>query len=64
MKTRPVATTVALLCATFLSSMDVTVVGTAMPRIAGQLGGLELYPWVFSVFMPSILRLSSSGSAS
>jgi EmrB/QacA subfamily drug resistance transporter len=50
-KTRPIATTVALLCATFLSSMDVTVVGTAMPRIAGQLGGLELYPWVFSAFM-------------
>jgi EmrB/QacA subfamily drug resistance transporter len=50
-KTRPIATTVALLCATFLSSMDVTVVGTAMPRIAGQLGGLELYPWVFSIFM-------------
>ena len=37
-KTRPVATTVALLVATFLSSMDVTVVGTALPRIAGQLG--------------------------
>jgi EmrB/QacA subfamily drug resistance transporter len=50
-KTRPVATTVALLVITFLSSMDVTVVGTAMPRVAGQLGGLELYPWVFSIFM-------------
>jgi EmrB/QacA subfamily drug resistance transporter len=50
-KTRPIATTVSLLVATFLSSMDVTVVGTAMPRIAGQLGRLDLYPWVFSVFM-------------
>jgi EmrB/QacA subfamily drug resistance transporter len=31
--------------------MDVTVVGTALPRVAGQLGGLELYPWVFSLYL-------------
>lgn len=50
-KTRPLAATVALLVATFLSSLDVTVVGVAMPRITGQLGGLELYPWVFSLYL-------------
>jgi EmrB/QacA subfamily drug resistance transporter len=50
-KTRPVAATIALLVATFLSSLDVTVVGVAMPRITGQLGGLELYPWVFSLYL-------------
>jgi EmrB/QacA subfamily drug resistance transporter len=51
LRTRPAATTVALLVATFLSSMDVTVVGTALPRIVGQMGGLHLYSWVFSIFM-------------
>jgi MFS family permease len=49
--TRPIPTTIALLVTTFLASLDVTVVGTAMPRIVGQLGGLELYPWVFSVYL-------------
>ncbi len=36
---------------TFLASMDVTVVGTAMPTIVSQLGGLSLYPWVFSIYL-------------
>jgi EmrB/QacA subfamily drug resistance transporter len=50
-KTRPIPTTLALLVGTLLSSMDVTVVGTALPRITGQLGGLSLYPWVFSIYL-------------
>ncbi|OGR08141.1 MAG: hypothetical protein A2341_05600 [Deltaproteobacteria bacterium RIFOXYB12_FULL_58_9] len=36
---------------TFLASVDVTVVGTAMPTIVSQLGGLELFPWVFSIYL-------------
>src|SRR5262245_39604020 len=52
-ETRAIPTTIALLVATFLSSMDVTVVGTARPRVAGQLGGLDLYPWVFSMYLLS-----------
>jgi EmrB/QacA subfamily drug resistance transporter len=35
----------------FLASMESTVVATAMPTIASQLGGLEWYSWVFSVYM-------------
>ena len=50
-ETRRLPTTIALLTGTLLSSMDVTVVGTALPRVTGQLGGLELYPWVFSVYL-------------
>ena len=40
-----------LLAGTFLSSVDVTVVGTAMPTVVAQLGGLALYPWVFSIYL-------------
>src|SRR5574342_968125 len=35
----------------FLFAMDATVVSAAMPTIVGKLGGLELYSWVFSVYM-------------
>jgi EmrB/QacA subfamily drug resistance transporter len=50
-ETKRLPTTIALLTGTLLSSMDVTVVGTALPRVTGQLGGLELYPWVFSIYL-------------
>jgi EmrB/QacA subfamily drug resistance transporter len=50
-KKRKIATTGALLVGTFLSSLDVTVVGTAMPNIAAELGGLNLYGWVFSAYL-------------
>jgi EmrB/QacA subfamily drug resistance transporter len=35
----------------FLSAMDQTVVGTAMPRIIADLSGLDLYAWVFTSYM-------------
>lgn len=35
----------------FLFAIDGTIVSTAMPTIAGKLGGLELYSWVFSTYM-------------
>ena len=35
----------------FMIAIEVTIVSTAMPRIAGQLGGLHLYAWVFSSFL-------------
>lgn len=43
--------TIGLLLSLFMSSMESTVVATAMPTIATQLGGLELYSWVFSAYM-------------
>ncbi|MCZ7678653.1 MAG: MFS transporter [Sandaracinaceae bacterium] len=48
---RRLVTTVALLVGTFLASLDVTVVGTAMPTIVGELGGLGLYGWVFAAYL-------------
>uniref|UniRef100_A0A7C3AMR2 DHA2 family efflux MFS transporter permease subunit n=1 Tax=Thermorudis sp. TaxID=1969470 RepID=A0A7C3AMR2_9BACT len=34
-----------------LSSLDQTVVGTAMPRIIAELNGLNHYSWVFTAYM-------------
>jgi EmrB/QacA subfamily drug resistance transporter len=49
----------------FLASLDQTIVSTALPRIVGELGGLEHLSWVISAYlvtstslMPAIGRLS------
>lgn len=42
---------IAAMSATFLSALDTSIVGTAMPTIIGQLGGLSLYSWVFSAYL-------------
>ena len=45
------AVTLALVLVTALASFESTVVSTAMPTIIGDLGGLALYAWVFSVYL-------------
>ncbi len=42
---------VAAMSGTFLSALDSSIVGPAMPTIIGQLGGLSLYSWVFSAYL-------------
>jgi EmrB/QacA subfamily drug resistance transporter len=42
---------IGIMLSLFLSSMEGTVVATAMPTIVSQLGGLSIYSWVFSIFM-------------
>jgi len=49
--TRLYLITLAMMLSLFLASMEVTVVATAMPTIVAQLGGLEIYAWVFSAYM-------------
>ncbi len=44
-------TVVALMLAMFLSAMEATAVSTAMPTVIGDLGGVELYSWIFTVYM-------------
>ncbi len=40
-----------VIAATFMIAIEATIVSTAMPQIAGQLGDLHLYAWVFSSFL-------------
>lgn len=35
----------------FLAGIDGTIVSTAMPTVVASLGGLDLYSWVFAVYM-------------
>ncbi len=41
----------AILLAMFLSALDQTIVGTALPRIVSQLHGNDLYTWVVTVYL-------------
>jgi len=40
-----------VMAAMFMIAIEATIVSTAMPQIVGQLGGLQLYSWVFSAFL-------------
>ncbi|MFC7442580.1 MDR family MFS transporter [Laceyella putida] len=43
--------TMAMLIATFLAAIEVTIVSTAMPRIVSELGGIQYISWVFAVYL-------------
>jgi EmrB/QacA subfamily drug resistance transporter len=43
--------TAGLMAAIGVAALDSTVVGTAMPTIIGQLGGLSEYSWVFTAYL-------------
>jgi EmrB/QacA subfamily drug resistance transporter len=40
-----------MMTATFLSSLDSTAVSTALPTIAGELGGIDQLPWVLTAYL-------------
>lgn len=42
---------VGVMFALFMAAVETTVVATAMPTIISELGGVETYSWVFSVYM-------------
>ncbi len=42
---------VALLLVTAMAALEGTIVSTAMPTIIGDLSGLALYSWVFSIYL-------------
>lgn len=48
---RKLAITLGVMTGLFLSAMETTVVGTAMPTIIAKLGGLHIYSWVFAAYI-------------
>lgn len=50
-KTNVTLVTVAIFIATFMSAIEGTIVSTAMPTIVGDLQGVSLMNWVFSIFL-------------
>src|SRR5579862_7651281 len=50
-KQAKIIVTIALMLGMFLAALDTTIVGTALPSIVGKLGGIRLYPWVFSAYL-------------
>jgi len=44
-------TVVGIALAMFLGALDQTIVSTALPRIVSELGGLERYTWVTTVYL-------------
>lgn len=40
-----------MVLAAFMSAIEATIVATAMPSIASEIGGFSLYSWVFSSFL-------------
>jgi EmrB/QacA subfamily drug resistance transporter len=46
-----VRTMAGLMLSLFVAAMDSTVVGTALPTIARELGSFELYPWIVAGYL-------------
>ncbi|MDB5052175.1 MAG: EmrB/QacA subfamily drug resistance transporter [Bacilli bacterium] len=42
---------IALMISTFLSAIEGTIVSTAMPKIASELGGMQMISWVVSIYL-------------
>lgn len=42
---------IAVMLAMFVGAVEATIVSTAMPAIAGELGGFSRYSWIFSAYL-------------
>lgn len=50
-RSQVVAATIGIQLGSFLSGLDTSIVATAMPRIVGELAGLEYYAWVTTAYL-------------
>lgn len=50
-KTNLIVVTIAIYLATFVSSVEGTILSTALPTIVGDLHGVSLMSWVFSIYL-------------
>jgi len=42
---------IAIMAGMLFAALNQTIVGTALPRIVAELGGMEYYSWVFTIYM-------------
>nr|WP_306821492.1 hypothetical protein [Metabacillus litoralis] len=42
---------IAIIGAMFFAAVNQTIVGNALPKIIADLGGLDYYSWVFTIYM-------------
>jgi MFS family permease len=42
---------ISIMAAMFFASVNQTIVGNALPRIIAELGGMDYYSWVFTIYM-------------
>jgi EmrB/QacA subfamily drug resistance transporter len=50
-KSNMILTLISLMITLLLAALDSTIVGTAMPKIIGDLNGMEHYSWPFTAYM-------------
>ena len=50
-KTKRPLVLISVMLAMFVSAVEATIVSTAMPSIAAELGGFSKYSWVFSAYL-------------
>src|SRR3954470_13994196 len=41
----------AIMASMFMIAIEATIVSTAMPLVVAQLGGIDIYSWVFAAFL-------------
>ncbi|MBD1381717.1 MDR family MFS transporter [Metabacillus arenae] len=46
-----IAIMIAIIGAMFFAAVNQTIVGNALPKIVSELGGLDYYSWVFTIYM-------------
>ncbi|SFB06611.1 MULTISPECIES: MDR family MFS transporter [unclassified Bacillus (in: firmicutes)] len=46
-----IAIMIAIIAAMFFAAVNQTIVGNALPKIVSELGGLDYYSWVFTIYM-------------
>jgi EmrB/QacA subfamily drug resistance transporter len=50
-KKKKITIMIAIMSAMLFAALNQTIVGTALPRIVSDLGGIEYFNWVFTIFM-------------
>ncbi|MDP5276547.1 MDR family MFS transporter [Chengkuizengella axinellae] len=42
---------IAIMSAMFFAAVNMTIVGTSLPKIVSKIGGMEFFDWVFTIYM-------------